>query len=39
MDTITMVRVAAGVIAVVLLGIVIARRKRMATTKRVPPRR
>ncbi len=39
METATMIRIVAGVLAVILLGIVIARRKRMATTKRVPPRR
>jgi len=39
MDNVTMVRVAAGVLAVILLAIVIARRKRMASSKRVTPRK
>ena len=39
MDTVTMVRIVAGVVAVLLLGIVIARRKRMASTKRPIPRK
>ena len=39
MDSVTMIRIVAGVLAVVLLGIVIARRKRMASTKRVTPRK
>ena len=39
MDTVTMVRIIAGVVAVLLLGIVIARRKRMSTTKRPIPRK
>ena len=39
MDTVMMIRVAAGVVAVILLGVVIARRKRMASSKRVTPRR
>ena len=39
MDNVTMVRVAAGVLAVILLAIVIARRKRMAASKRVTPRK
>jgi len=39
MDGVTMIRVVAGVLAVVLLGIVIARRKRMSATKRMTPPR
>jgi hypothetical protein len=39
MDNVTMIRVAAGVLAVILLAIVIARRKRMAASKRVTPRK
>jgi len=39
MDTILMIRIIAGVVAVILLAIVIARRKRMASTKRVTPRK
>jgi hypothetical protein len=39
MDNVTMIRVAAGVLAVILLAIVIARRKRMASSKRVTPRK
>jgi hypothetical protein len=39
MDNVTMIRVAAGVLAIILLVIVIARRKRMATSKRVTPRK
>ncbi len=34
MDSVTMIRVAAGVVAVILLGIIIARRKRMSTAAR-----
>jgi hypothetical protein len=33
MDTVTLVRVVAGVIAVVLLGVIVARRKRMSSSK------
>jgi hypothetical protein len=33
MDTVTMVRVVAGVLAVVLLGVIVARRKRMSSSK------
>jgi hypothetical protein len=33
MDTVTMIRVVAGVICVILLAIIIARRKRKATLK------
>ena len=31
MDTVTMIRVAAGVLAVIVLGIIIMRRRRKAT--------
>ena len=31
MDTVTMIRVAAGVLAVVVLGIIVMRRRRKAT--------
>lgn len=31
MDTVTMIRVAAGILAVVVLGIIIMRRRRKAT--------
>ena len=34
MDSVTMIRVVAGVLAVVLLGVIIARRKRMSTARR-----
>lgn len=33
MDTVTMIRVIAGVLAVILLGIIVARRKRMSSSK------
>lgn len=36
MDTVTMIRVASGVLAVLLLGIIIARRKRMSSAARRP---
>lgn len=39
MDNVMMVRVVAGVIAVILLAVIIARRKRMASTKRLASRR
>ncbi len=39
MDTVTLIRVVAGVLAVVLLAIVIARRKRMASGGRPTPRK
>jgi hypothetical protein len=38
MDTVTMVRVVAGVLAVVLLGVIVARRKRMSASKPTPKR-
>ncbi len=39
MDGVTMIRVVAGVLAVILLAIVIARRKRTASSKRIAPRK
>jgi hypothetical protein len=39
MDTVTMIRVVAGVLAVVLLGVIIARRKRMSSASRPKQRR
>jgi hypothetical protein len=39
MDSVTMIRVAAGVLAVVLLGVIIARRKRMSSARRPSSRR
>jgi len=39
MDGITMIRVGAGVVAVILLGVIVARRKRMSTSKRPMPKR
>ena len=39
MDNLTIARIIAGVIAVVLVAIIIARRKRMAATKRMGARR
>ena len=38
MDTVTMVRVVAGVLAVIILGVIIARRKRMSSSKPMPKR-
>jgi hypothetical protein len=35
MDGVTMIRVGAGVVAVILLGVIIARRKRMASARRI----
>jgi len=34
MDTVTMIRLAAGVLAVILLGVIIARRKRLSSARR-----
>ena len=34
MDSVTMIRVGAGVLAVILLGVIVARRKRMSASKR-----
>lgn len=39
MDTITMIRVVAGIVAVALMGVMIARRKRMAAMKRLDAKR
>jgi len=39
MDTVTMIRVVSGAIAVVLLGVIIARRKRMASSRRTTMKR
>jgi len=39
MDNLTIARIIAGIIAVILVGIIIARRKRMAATKRMSTRR
>jgi len=39
MDSVTMIRVAAGVLAVILLGVIIARRKRMSSARRTATRR
>ena len=39
MDGVTMIRVVAGVLAVVLLGVIIARRKRMSSARRPTVRR
>jgi hypothetical protein len=33
MDTVTLIRLAAGALAVVLLGVIVARRKRMASAR------
>ena len=38
MDNVLMIRVIAGILAVILLTIIIARRKRMASLKRPPTR-
>lgn len=39
MDNVTMIRVVSGILAVVVLCIIIARRKRMASTKRTTVKR
>jgi len=39
MDDVMMIRIAAGVLAVILLAIIVGRRKRMATVKRLSARR
>jgi len=39
MDNVTMIRVVAGVLAVLLLGVIIARRKRMSSSARRPTAR
>jgi hypothetical protein len=33
MDTVTMIRAASGALAVILLGVIVARRKRMASER------
>lgn len=38
MDNVLMIRVIAGILAVILLTIIIARRKRMSSLKRPPAR-
>ena len=38
MDSVLMIRIVAGILAVILLTIIIARRKRMAAMKRPNPR-
>ncbi len=35
MDSVLMIRIGAGVVAVILLAVIVARRKRMASAKRV----
>lgn len=35
MDSVLMIRAVAGVLAVVLLAVIVSRRKKMATTKRL----
>jgi len=39
MDSVTMIRLAAGVLAVILLGVIIARRKRLSSARRPTPKR
>jgi hypothetical protein len=39
MDNVLMIRVVAGVLALVLLAIIVARRKRMSAAKRMTPRK
>jgi LPXTG-motif cell wall-anchored protein len=39
MDNVTMIRIVAGVIALILLAILIARRKRMAAARRTNTKR
>jgi hypothetical protein len=39
MDNVTMIRIVAGIVAVVLLVIIISRRKRMAAMKRIDTKR
>ncbi len=39
MESVTMIRVVAGVLAVVLIFIMVARRKKMAASRRVNPRK
>jgi hypothetical protein len=35
MDSVLMIRIGAGIVAVILLAIIVARRKRMASAKRL----
>lgn len=39
MDNVTMIRVVSGAIAVVLIGVIIARRKRMSSARRTSNKR
>jgi hypothetical protein len=39
MDNITVIRMVAGVLVIILVGMIIARRKRMAVNKRLSARR
>jgi hypothetical protein len=39
MDNVLMIRIVAGVIAVILLAVIIGRRKRLATAKRLESKR
>jgi len=39
MDTVTMIRVVAGVLAVVILCVIVARRKRMSSSKHTVSKR
>lgn len=39
MDNVLMVRIVAGIIAVVLLAVIVGRRKRMASAKRLTAKR
>ncbi len=39
MDSVTMIRVVAGVVAVILLGVIVARRKRLSSARRPTPKR
>ena len=39
MDNVLMIRVVAGVLALIILAIIVARRKRMAASKRMTPRK
>jgi hypothetical protein len=39
MDNVTLTRIIAGAVCIILTGILIARRKRMASTRRVNSRR
>jgi hypothetical protein len=39
MDNVVMVRVVAAVLALIILAVIVARRKRMASAKRMTPRK